>query len=95
MDKRIYKYEVPAGKVPRINFPEGAQVLSAEFQNGVFVIWALVDTEKPTTDTREVLILATGQSANDRDLWEHEYVNTVGVSGFVFHVFVSKSKEEA
>lgn len=94
MKKRILKYTlsdknyVPGANVHAIDMPEGAQVLTARWQQSEygkgFAIWCLVDESQPK-QAREFVVLATGD-----DMWNPRaiYIATCEKpSGTIWHVF--------
>lgn len=65
--------------------PEGAQILSAQIQNGEVCLWALVDTEKPLKN-KEIRIYGTGHPYEYTDQ-DAKYIGTVQLKSFVWHIF--------
>ncbi len=45
MKKQIWKYQLDITDVQRIGMPIGAEILTAQIQDGFPVLWALVDPE--------------------------------------------------
>lgn len=87
--KRIYKYELSANNRQSIELPEGAQILTAQGQNGCNVcLWALVDPEQPP-EQRYFEIFATGEPVHVDMGVERRYVGTAQLEGgrLIFHVF--------
>lgn len=60
MDRRIWKYPIPAASKFAVDMPEGAIVLHAEIQNGNPFMWVTVDTEAGR-ERRLFTILGTGE----------------------------------
>lgn len=84
--KRIYKFPLALRNAVTIDIHEGAEFLCVQAQNNVPTIWALVD---PTRPTRQMTfyVVPTGAEASDQFWDEHEYLGTVQVYIFVYHVF--------
>lgn len=55
----IWKYQLAIVDAQRVEMPEGAEILTAQFQGGVLCLWAMVDSDRPTTD-RVIEIFGTG-----------------------------------
>lgn len=47
--KTIYKYPLQVTDIQKILMPVYAQILSVQAQNNQLVLWAVVETEAPTT----------------------------------------------
>lgn len=90
--KTIYKYSIDPFQMP-VTLPKGAVVLTAELQDQVMYIWAIIDTAEKETENRSFKVFATGQQINYL-LDKLTYINTVHqVDGWmVFHVFELKLK---
>lgn len=89
----IWKLPIPLrdgeGRVtdrPEMAFPAGARVLTIQVQRGVPTIWALVDPNAETPETRRFAIVGTGQSLRN-DVDSDRYVGTWQQDGYVFHLF--------
>lgn len=85
--KRVYKYFLPLndGDVVSIVMPDGAEILHFGEQNGGFMLWALVDPDKPVSP-RKIRIAGTG---HDIDESIERYIGTTMLHGgsLVFHAF--------
>lgn len=79
---RIYKYPLKLEVVQKVEMPEDAKILSAQLQNGVLCIWALVSTDRELED-RTIHTIGTG--------WEtdflYKFISTVQIDGLVWHIF--------
>ncbi len=91
MERTIYKYEIPLSPLPSkfsIDIPKGAEVLTAQLQNGVPQLWALVspDNEK---EERNFEIFGTGHDVPVGMGIERKYISTYqAIEGLlVFHFF--------
>jgi len=86
MKKTIWKFELDARDIQRIEMPESAEILCIQVQNLKPCIWALVEPENAKVK-RTFEIFGTGQSMNnDRD---RKYIGTYQINNgmYVFHVF--------
>lgn len=92
--KTIWKFPIPRAPRDRprppalwgmcvIEMPRESRILTVQAQNGVPVVWAVVDPAAPTV-SRKLLSVATGQHSPGGD-----YVNTFQMNSgaLVFHVF--------
>lgn len=88
--KTIWKYPIPyLTPLREIEMPEGAEILTAQIQNGVLCLWAIVDTSKPET-TRVIEIIGTGHEIQKG---ERKYIGTVYPdNGLVWHIFEAKKQ---
>lgn len=82
----VHKFELQAGDTI-VDMPVGAEVLSAHFQGDKFMLWALVDTEKPT-EQRHFVTAGTGHKIT----WDADQLDFIGTGfylemGLVFHAF--------
>ena len=81
--KTIYKYKLLLDDVQTVEMPVGANILSAQMQNGELCLWAEVDDEKPT-EYRSIWIYGTGHLMDDALV---RYISTVQDRSFVWHVY--------
>lgn len=79
----IWKYTL-IKPVDFYDVPEGARFLAASIQDPFIIVWALVDSTKPTIK-RTIAAVNTGQPAPRND----EYIGTVSTEGIVWHIFVT------
>jgi hypothetical protein len=79
--RTIYKYPVPGDM--DIEMPEGARVLCVQVQNGIPMLWALVDPNAEFV-TRRFRLMVTGATFSDKGL---SYIGTYQIDWFVGHVF--------
>lgn len=84
----IWKYILPFDLSRNLLMPEGAQVLTAQLQDGRITLWARVSPPGPMT-TRRFLIVETGHPV---DLTDTHYIATVQDAECVWHVFEDYSK---
>lgn len=64
--KVIHKYQLPVLTDVEIEMPKDAYVFKGDLQDGIVVVWAVVDTEKPMVK-RRFKLLKTGQEIIDTD----------------------------
>lgn len=86
MQKTIWKYQLNITDTQNVMMPEGAEILTAQIQNGCgLCLWALVNPEAPK-QRREIEILGTGNPAPNAN---RRYISTVQMQGgnLVWHIF--------
>lgn len=81
---KIYKYPLNVVEHQILLMPLEAKILHINVQNDVICIWALVN-EKNKNEEVEIEIIGTGQTMDP--LIIREYIGTVFMGGFVWHVF--------
>ena len=81
--KKIYKYSLELLDFQKVEMPEGFEILTAQIQNGVLCIWAIVNPENKTTKV-EFEILSTGEQMEQE---RRRYVGTAQDGALVWHVF--------
>lgn len=60
--KAIYKYPLPIQEKVTIELPQGARIIRIEDVDGLFFLWAIVDTgEDVEKETRRFELYKTGQ----------------------------------
>ena len=59
--KAIYKYSLPVQEKYGIELPEGAKIIRVEDVDGLFFLWAIVDTETEVKEIRHLEFYKTGQ----------------------------------
>jgi len=64
--KVIFKYQMPVLERFTMDLPQGAEIIRMEDQDGMFWLWAVVDTELPN-EARNFAAFKTG-AAIPRDL---------------------------
>jgi hypothetical protein len=80
--KTVWKFDVPFHHVINIWMPEGARVLTVQYQEGIPRIWVEVDTTKPTT-SRGFLWFGTGHPLEDGA----QYIGTLQEGALVWHLY--------
>lgn len=81
----IYKYPIAITDTQGIRMPAGAKILSAQIQNEVLCIWAMVEPNNKDV-IRQIEIIGTGAEIPHNPL-KRDYIGTVQHSFFVWHVF--------
>ena len=86
--EKIYKYELEITNLQSVSMPIGANVISANVQNGKLCIWALVDTRN-SDKNKSIAVAGTGYeidfTVSDYDFY---FVDTVMMSDIlVLHVY--------
>lgn len=74
-----------------IEMPEEAEVIHVAEQNGAPTLWALVETERRTTE-RRFFTRATGQEVWTQGIDAFVHVGTLFSGPFVWHVFEDTTK---
>jgi DNA-directed RNA polymerase subunit RPC12/RpoP len=84
----IYKYHLPLLDEIEIQLPMGAQILTVQSQEGLPLIWALIETDAPLT-TRRFCIRGTGHTFKGN---EGKYIGTFQLQNgdLIFHLFEGK-----
>lgn len=86
MKKTIWKYPLEFTDTQNVMMPEGAEILTAQLQNGGgLCVWALVNPGAPQ-QRREIEVLGTGNPAPEA---KRRYIATVQMQGgkLVWHIF--------
>lgn len=85
--KSIWKYPLAVQDLQEVEAPSDFEPISAQMQNGVLCVWAMVTPSLPV-ERHQVWIVGTGRSFVATGL---RFVATVQVGmGLVFHVLCSK-----
>ena len=88
---KIFKYQLPLKAVGSIEIDPKFTLLKLGEQNGVITMWAAVD-EDAKREERRYSILGTGQTypnpTHSYAKGEWEYLDTVFVGPYVWHVFM-------
>ena len=83
---RILKYPLEITDTQYVNLHEGAEILSAQMQNGVLCIWALSNDKAPKVPVC-IRIVGTGHLIDDVDAAFLIPIDTVQDGALVWHVF--------
>ena len=82
--KTIYKYPLKLDDEQTIKLPAYSKPLTVQVQHGIVTLWALVDDRNEAKEYH-VRIHGTGNPATSAD--PKDYLGTVQLDGFVWHVF--------
>lgn len=86
MENVVWKYPLKVNDHQLVAMPVGARPLCVQLQQGVPMLWALVDPEGEIKN-RNVYMLGTGAgSLENPDDYKH--IGTVQMDGLVWHYFV-------
>jgi hypothetical protein len=82
--RTIWKYEIPIADKFVLQMPITAKILTTQIQNGLPVMWAVVNTEEKLKE-RTFYLFGTGHRFPE----EHNvrYINTFQIDSFVGHLF--------
>lgn len=84
--RTIYKFPLYSLIIDNlVSLPEGAEVLTARFQNGTMHLWVLLDPTSGMNRNRVFKIFGTGFDIPDSD--ELKYIATDEIGALIFHVF--------
>lgn len=83
--KTIYKYEIPIDDEFEIETHANSHPLSVQMQNGVPMIWLMVDTDSPLSKQTFYLV-GTGNPIT-HDVSRMLFVGTIQMWPMVWHVF--------
>lgn len=85
--KRIYKYHLTHATEQTVDIPEGAKVLSIQWQAGTgLVFWALVNPEN-TRVKKKFFCYCTGDEIHFVDDVYIHFLETVQVGEMVYHFY--------
>jgi hypothetical protein len=80
----IHKYPIEAFGLVQMHLPKGAEILSGQFQDRRFCIWAKINTDNDL-EIRNLVILGTGFGfPKDMNL---KFIATAQDRIFVWHLF--------
>ena len=83
----IWKYPLEIQDDQTIRIPIGAEILTAQLQDGNLCLWAVVDADsKALTEPRFIQIYGTGHSMVGTSL-DRKYIATIQIGWAVYHVF--------
>ena len=84
---KIWKFGLNNEETQLVKMPSKSEIMDIQIQNGLFVMWALVD---PDSEVIEVMIkiYGTGWEIDD-NITKNEYLATVQGGSFVWHFFMS------
>jgi hypothetical protein len=86
MNRSVWKFPLFVVGSQEIDMPEGADIVSAQLQNGVPTLWALVDPAEEF-EKRIFEIYGTGHPIAGEDKEFLVFVGTVQQGSLVWHIF--------
>lgn len=91
--KSIWKYPLPVTDVVSIRMPVGAVVLTVQLRWTQVCLWAMVDTDAPTMETRRFRVFGTDHPVEGVEA--DGYIGTVQQmdGAMVWHVFEVRGGE--
>jgi len=89
MRAAVWKFPLTAKNILKIDIPRSARILTVQAQGDTAVsLWAMVETEEASTETRTIVILMTGQRAPvDPDGLRYISTFQIDNGALVYHVF--------
>lgn len=66
--KVIYKYQMPVKEQFSLKLPQGAEIIRVADQDGMFWLWAVVNTDVPDEERHFVAVKCGGNVPEDRNL---------------------------
>lgn len=84
----VWKYPLEIGKTIGVIMPTDSTACHVGEQEGVVCLWAEVDTGKGVEERfRRFRVVGTGWEYSDQERNAMDYVGTVQIGSFVWHVF--------
>lgn len=83
----IYKYPLAFTDSQTIEMPRAAQILSVASQDGRLCLWAMVQPGATSSAPRNIRIIGTGIPIADATAEQMEFIGTVVIRMYVWHVF--------
>ena len=86
--QKIWRFALDTFAISQIiRMPIGAEILTAQTQDGKPCLWAVVDADvKASTEPRFIQVFETGQIMIGTSL-ERKYIATIQIGQTVYHVF--------
>lgn len=84
----MYKYKLDVTKFQTLTVPKGSGWITLCTQNGIPVLYAMVDLDKKETETWCIDMIGTGQSFPNIALRQCIHIGTVDVGPYVWHYFL-------
>lgn len=84
----IYKYQLPATLgAHTLLLPTGARFLSAQMQDNILTLWAMIDLEEKKQASYQLLILGTGIDLLPDFDKDWRFIDTAQDGYYVWHIF--------
>lgn len=88
----IWKYKLHLTEFQEVSMPQGAKILSVQVQDDQICFWVILKDEAYAKyEEKQFLIVGTG-TAMPTDMQGWQYIATVQIRPFVWHVFVFNAK---
>ena len=84
---RIYKYELKFVLTQEVELPKGAEILTAQLQDKVPTLWAMVDEHEKETEPRKIRMFHSGEPAQKCSRYLATLQLRDGDDPWVAHVF--------
>lgn len=84
--KTIFKYKLDIGETQDMEFPKGAELLSAQAIGEDIFVWAKVDPEQQM-EKREIRVIGTGHSVYADEKLRHLGTTQMFGGTLIWHVF--------
>ena len=84
--RTIWKFPLKITDHQSIKMPQGPRLLTVQIQDGVPMLWAMVDTNTGITWDIEIRIYGTGNPGPNE---AENYIATFQQDGLVWHVFTT------
>jgi hypothetical protein len=84
----VHKFPIEPQSNPEIEMPVGAKLLAFQAQHDVPTLWALVDPDAASTETRRFVFVGTGHPIPDHvDSLKHVGTCQLHGGSLIFHLF--------
>lgn len=92
----IYKYPIVTMGVgiDSIKMPAHAQILSAQMQDDIICIWALVDLNESVQEDYSILVVGTGMDLSPHFDKNWHFIDTVQDGAYVWHIFYKNNSND-
>ena len=90
MTRTVWKFPIEVADTVEIELPVGAEILHADEQQGVPMLWVLVDPLETMKQVRKLRFAGTGHHIYTKNgVQELDYVSTFLMAGgaLVWHIF--------
>lgn len=92
---RIYKYPIELKDRQNVKLPSGAEILTAQMQNGILHLFAVVEVDSESVEPRSIEIFGTGSDMRPSN---RKYITTfrAGSEDWPkdYHVFEKKEQTQ-
>ena len=88
--RSVWKFPLKLDEFQVVEMPMFAEILCVQMQQGTPTIWASVETNNDP-EGRQIAIVGTGHPAPPPE--QSDYIGTVQMDAYVWHVFAEKEDE--